>query len=410
MKRFFRKRSFWISAFLLAVAVIMVYKIVNSFSGIMDYFRAFMSLLNPFIVGISIAFLLFIPTSKLEKLFTKANVRFMRKRAVGISIAVVYLVIVCGITVLTTFALPALINSLRELLTGSKTYYGDFMDSLKPYFTDNGLFADFIDFQTVKNALSFDNALAALNMYSVGDMFNKLIDIGGGLLTFFLGIIISVYVLADRRHLVAVIKDILETLFKKKNMAKFGRFLSEAVSIFYKYIYSELLDAFLVAVMCTIGLTIMRIPYALALGSFVGIMNLIPYFGATIAGVLSAAITIFSAGLVPALMCAGFILIMQQIDGNIIQPAVVGSTVGIRPFYVLTAVLIMGGTFGFIGILLGVPIFAVLRVLIKNLLTEIKLRRKKTDENPTPETDGNDDYSPPIIFADASGTIPDTNN
>jgi len=402
MKRFFRKRSFWISAFLLAVAVILVYKVVNSFPSILGYFRAFVSLLNPFIVGIAIAFLLFIPTSKLEKLFAKANVRFMRKHAVGISIALVYLVIVCGITILITFALPALINSLRELLTGSKTYYSEFMDSLKPYFTDNGLLADFVDFKTVQNALSFDNALAALNMYSVGDMFNKLIGIGGGLLTFLMGTIISVYMLADRRHLVAVIKDILETVFKKKNTEKFGRFLSEAVAIFYKYIYSELLDAFIVAVMCTIGLTIMRVPYALALGSFVGIMNLIPYFGAVIAGALSAVLTFFSAGLVPALMCAGFILIMQQIDGNVIQPAVVGSTVGIRPFYVLVAVLMLGGMFGFIGILLGVPIFAVLRVLIKNLLDEVKQRRKKSEEH----SEGSDENcAPPVIFADASGTI-----
>ncbi len=380
MNKLFKKRSFWISAFLLALAIIAVYKTFDSLGVIWEFLRMIISLLTPFIIGFAIAFLLYIPTSRLEKVFNKANVGLVRNHAKLFSIFSVYIVIICLITILLSFAIPALVKNLIDLLRGFPDYYNNFVrDYITPNFEEGGFLSvfgniDIGDYISIESLSS--RALEFINMNSVGTVFTKIATIGGGVLTFFIGIIISIYMLADRKHLVKVSKNLLSMMMGERRINSLSHYVSRVVDIFYKYVYSVILDAIVVAFMCIVGLSACRVPYAIVLGTFIGFMNVIPYFGATIGGVAAAVITLFTAGFIPALICGIVILIIQQLDGNLIQPRIVGSQVGIRPIYVIFAVTVGGGLFGFMGILLGVPVMAVLLMIINDLIE----RKNKKDK------------------------------
>ena len=374
MRDLIKKRGFWISAFLLAVAVIFVYKTFDSFQVILVGIGMVFRLLTPFIIGFIIAFLLYIPTSRLEKLFKKAGAGFVRRHTTPISIACVYIVLICAISILLSFALPALISSVIDLLNKLPAYYQNALDMIQPYFDEGGLLAS-VDFDALKSSFSVESVLKLIDMNSVRGAISSAVNIGGGVVRFFIGVIVSIYLLADRRHLVRVTRALLASVIPQKRLERIGYYVGRVISIFYRYVYSQFLDALVVAVMCIIALTALRVPYALVLGTMVGALNLVPYFGATIGGVIAVVITLFSGGLIPAVLCGVTILVLQQIDGNFIQPRIVGSQVGIRPIYVILAVMVGGGLFGVAGILLGVPVVAVLKMLLTDYL-QYKSRKK----------------------------------
>lgn len=126
-------------------------------------------------------------------------------------------------------------------------------------------------------------------------------------------------------------------------------------------------------VVVSVGLLIFRVPYAVLLGMALGLMNMIPYFGAIIGGFGVALITLLTTNIYTALGVAIYIVVVQQIDGNIIQPRVVGDSVGLRPFYVLLSVTLFGGLLGFWGVLLAPPLMAIVQLIVR----ELTIRRKK---------------------------------
>ena len=148
------------------------------------------------------------------------------------------------------------------------------------------------------------------------------------------------------------------------------------MDIFYKYLYGALLDALLVGVVVSIGLLVFRVPYAVLLGLLLGLMNLIPYFGAIIGGIGVVLCTLLTKNIYAAIGVAIYVVVIQQVDGNIIQPRIVGGSVGLRPIYVLLAITLFGGLFGFWGILLGVPLMAVLQMLVKDAIALRRLHTK----------------------------------
>ena len=142
----------------------------------------------------------------------------------------------------------------------------------------------------------------------------------------------------------------------------------------------------MVGVAVSIGLLIFRVPYAILLGMILGLMNLIPYFGAIIGCVIIAFIALLTNGLPTAVGVTIYIIVAQQVDANIIQPRIVGDSVGLRPFYVLLSITLFGGLFGFWGILLGPPLMAVVQMIVRDLYSnKQKEKAAKSETNPTTE-------------------------
>ena len=148
-------------------------------------------------------------------------------------------------------------------------------------------------------------------------------------------------------------------------------------SIFFTFVTSQIIDAFIVGIVTSIVMSLMNVKYAVLLGFIIGLFNVIPYFGAIVAVVIAAVITIFTEGISTALWMTLIIIVVQQIDANIINPRILGTSLNLSPILVIFSVTCGGAYFGPIGMFLAVPVAAVLKILIDDYIEIKKLRKIK---------------------------------
>ncbi len=351
-------------AFIFAVAVIVVYKTFDNFDSIWGFFGKILGILSPFVIGFGLAFLLLAPCRWLENRLLRVHNRFLQRGARILSILVVYLLLGLIVALILVFAIPALARAIVGFVKELPAYF----ETAKNWAEDMGgsLFQNF-DLDGKLEEI-YANILSKINIDTVTASLQGVINFTSSLLNIFMAVIISVYMLASRESLIRALKVVCGLFMKEKWINTVGGYLHKAGDIFYKYLYSALLDACLMGVVVSIGLLIFRVPYALLLGMVVGLLNMIPYFGALIGGVGCALIALLSGNIYTALAVAVYILVMQQLDGNLIQPKIIGTGIGIKPIYVLLAITVGGGLFGFWGIVLGVPFMAVLQMLLQDYI------------------------------------------
>lgn len=379
----------WLSAFLFAVAVIAVYKTFDNFDSIWSFFGTMVDILSPFVTGFGIAFLLFAPSRWLENKFKKARFRFVRRFARGIAILIVYVALLLILTGILVFVLPALARGIVSFVRAIPGYYSTAMEWVEQFTREGGLLEN-MDIPGKLQEL-YNNVLSKINVETITASLQGLISFTSSLLGVFMAFIISVYMLAGRESLFRALRSVCGLFMKDKWMDNVSRYAHKAGEIFYKYIYSALIDAFLVGIIISVGLLIFGVPNAVLLGMVVGLMNMIPYFGALIGGAGCVLITLLSGNIYSAIGVAIYIVVVQQVDGNIIQPRIVGGGVGIKPIYVLLAITVGGGLFGFWGILLGVPTMAVILLLLEDYIAyrnSLKVEPSRAAPSQGPENSG----------------------
>jgi len=194
-----------------------------------------------------------------------------------------------------------------------------------------------------------------------------------GIYNIIIGMIVSIYVLYSRETFAAHCKKILYSVFSLEAAEKILGALHFTNDVFQSYISGKILDSVIIGILCYIGCVILRIEYAVLVSFIVGVTNIIPFFGPLI-GAIPSALIILTASPMHALVFVIFIIILQQFDGNVLGPKILGDRVGINGFWVLFAILVGAGLFGFKGMLLGVPVFVVLYTFLKYLVDR-KLER-----------------------------------
>ena len=190
-----------------------------------------------------------------------------------------------------------------------------------------------------------------------------------------LGIVAAVYILIFKEELCAQAKKVTVAVFSRQHADRLLELARRTNSIFGGYVMGKIIDAVLVGVITYFGVLFMGMPYAALIGTIVGVTNIIPFFGPFLGAVPSALLLMIDKP-VNALYFCIFILILQQVDGNIIENRILGEKLGISDFWVLVAILVFGGIFGFAGMLLGVPVFAVLYTVIGDRVNK-RLARKR---------------------------------
>jgi len=353
----------WLPAFVFAVAVILFNKALSMLPSFSASFSKILDIFSPFIWGFVIAFVLYIPAGKLEGFFLKNRYSFFLKHSRAISVLITYLVLVAIVALAIAFIVPRLATSIVDLVNQVPSYY----DSLLKYFeqyldADGKLFG--IDVTALKEMATPTKILSFFNFTSISKYVESVFKFGGALINVFLAFIISVYMLLGRDHLIHTGGVVLSLAIPKKVLTTSYLYIKRISDIFYSYIYSQLLDCLVVSILLSIVFSFLGLPYAFLLALLIGVCNLIPYFGATISGAAVAIFVLLSCNWVTAVLTIASILIIQQIDANILQPKIVGTTVGIRPVYVLFAITVGGGILGFVGILIGVPIVATIRMIL----------------------------------------------
>lgn len=383
--KFFNKKSllsFWLPAFIFAAAIILFEKALDQIPGAWNLLKMLFSVLSPFVVGFVIAFILFIPQNKLETLLKKCKKKIIFNHTRGLSVLLTYMGFILVIGLLLSFIIPRLVRSLLDFVNALPTYQSTLVALLEQYADQDGkLFG--LDLLTYVRDFSPSMVLSWLNMDILSNWASGIFKFGTALVDFVLAFIISIYMLASREHLIRVVGKLTVLVFPKRKVLSLYGYLTKIAQIFYKYIYSQLLDALLVSVLLSITFAIIGVPYAVLFGVLVGICNLIPYFGATISSVFVALVVLLSEGWFLALITVAVVVGIGQLDANLLQPRIVGETVGIRPIYVLLAITVGGGLFGFVGILIGVPIIASLRMIILEIMRRRALFKAKQTTSQT---------------------------
>ena len=357
-------RKFWLPLFLFVVAVIVFYKVVDRLPQVFATIFEVISVVGPFIGGIVIAFILYKPAHALEKLCLKSEKKFFKNNAKGISVLSCYLALVLILAVMLYLLLPRLFGSAMNLVQNLPTYYNSAIDYLKGMAGADGKVLGF-DLIGFLDNLSVGSILSFFDVSSVGKYAGEIVGATGAIVDIFMAFVVSIYVLLGKNHLIKVFKMLIGLLIPRERIEKLGGVAVRSSHIFYGYIYSQLIDSAIVSVILTIVFVIIGLPYALLLGILMGLCNIIPYFGSIIGGVGVVLVTLISSGdILKAVIALVCIIVVQQLDANLIQPRIVAESVGLRPIYVLLAIMIGSGLFGFVGILISVPVMAVIRMLI----------------------------------------------
>ena len=364
----------WIT---LIIVAIIGYWTINNFKVVGEILSNILNIIFPFILGGSLAFILNIPMTFFENKMLKQKKKKQSKnlkliRIFSIFFAIVVILVV--VTLIVTLIVPELID-IVNLLTDNIPYYVEEISKLIQEHSDkltniNSVIVNKdIDIENIKNQiLSQIPGLLTSSISIVGSIFS-------GIATFFIAIVFAIYILVDKEKLQEQSKKILYAYLKKEKADKLINIGKVANNTFKNFFTVQCLEATILGTLCMIGMLILRIPYAMPIGVLIGVTALIPVVGAFI-GIIIGAILILSVSPIKVITFVIFVLILQQIEGNLIYPRVVGNSVGLPGMWVLVAVSVGGSLGGILGMLIGVPIASIIYTLVKKDVNK-KIRTKK---------------------------------
>ena len=350
-------------AFIVVCAIIVFYLSISQMSTLMNKISHIIVILKPFIMGFAIAYLLdfvlrFYENVVFEtKFFKKFNIKSKR----GLGLLFTYITAFLFIGLFIHFVLPQLIDSIVGLVNDIPLYIADTTKFI------NGLIDKLNlgeQYQGVINE-NFNNLID----YIIKVATNLLPMLGG-----FLTTIISIYLLIEKERFFALSKKITYAILPKRAAVKTIELTHRSNDTFGKFLSGKILDSFIIGILTFIVLTIFSMPYTLLISVIVGITNIIPFFGPFIGAIPSVIIILFVSP-IKAFWFLVIILIIQQIDGNIIGPKILGDSIGISAFWILFSILVAGKFLGLVGMVIGVPLFAIVYSIIKEII-EDKLDKK----------------------------------
>lgn len=364
----------WLYWFTFAIAVIFVYKTVNSLEQIMGWANHLLSILAPFAIGVLISYILYIPCRKVEECYQKSKkIKIIRKKARPLSILTVYFIILILLIILINFIIPPIIQSIIDLTNNFSSYYETAVTKINELPEDSFWKTEVI--ARIMNEIQNIDIKQIMNVEVLTQYAQGALSAASKVFDVFVAIVVSIYVLNSRTEIVQFFRRLAGAIFNKKAYANLNKYFHRTNEIFFHFLSSQFLDAIVVGILTSIAMSLLGVKYAILLGFMIGIFNLIPYIGAIIAVVIAGIITLFTGGLSQAIWMLIIVTVLQQIDANIINPKIVGNSLKISPLLVILAVTIGGAYFGILGMFLAVPVIALLKVLIEDF---VQYREQKT--------------------------------
>lgn len=369
--------SKWMYWFLLAVSIILIYKVLDNFTAIGGAIGNFFNTITPFFAGALLAYLLYIPASRIEKKLTRTKKKFFKKKARGLSVLLTYILAILLIILLVNVILPVITDSIFELVNNFQVYWNSAVDKLNSLpedsFLKSKIVADCI--KAIGDAIQNVDLKEYLNPEKITTYIKSVLGVASGIFDVFVTIVVSVYILLQRGQIAQLSQKVGLAMFEEKTCMKIEKYINSTNTVFYKFISGQLIDAVIVGILVTIAMSIIGVKYAVLLGFIIGLFNIIPYFGAIVAVVISIIITIITGGISQAIIMALVVIVLQQIDSNIINPKILGDSLEISPLLVIFAVTVGGAYFGVLGMFLAVPVVAVLKIIFNDYL-DFKIKNK----------------------------------
>ncbi len=381
--------------FLTFCCCILFFFFIYRYHGFAEYWQKLMGILQPIIMGFITAYLLNPVMVFLEKhllKFLKPRVKGERKakkmaRVIGTVGALAFLLLI--IFLLLYMMVPELIKSIQNMMVNLPSEFNDFSDWVDEFMAEDSQMANWlatlgIDLISIGEDLEkiFQNQiLPQLKTYMtyVASFTTGVISAFRMFFNFVIGLVIALYLLVGKETFIGQGKKILYAVLPAKAGNNALRLLRVSHQLFGGFISGKIVDSAIIGVICYVGLIILKIPYSLLVAAIVGVTNVVPFFGPFI-GAVPSFILIALAEPMKGLYFLVFVLALQQVDGNIIGPKILGDSTGLSSFWVIFAILVGGGLFGFMGMLFGVPTFAVIYWLIREIVAYTLRKRRLPEE------------------------------
>lgn len=359
---------------LLIACAILLYWGLNNLSVLGGLLSSILSLFSPLLIGVGIAYVMNLLLMAIERLWDKALKkapelwRVKLKRPICLTLA--FLLFLGIIFAIIFILIPRLEEAGTTLVANVPTYITQIQgwwDNLTAFAADHGITLPELS-MNVEDATKFITKLLTSNGDNVvNTTINITTSILGALVNVLLALVFSVYMLAQKEKLLAQSKRLLLAALPQKAGERTMHILKLTNGAFSSFVTGQVTEAFILGTLCCLGMLILRLPYALPVSVIISFTSLIPIFGAWIGAATGAFLIVFVSP-VKALTFLIFLLILQQVEGNLIYPKVVGKSVGLPGLWVLAAVTIGGGAFGVLGMLLGVPVCSVIYALVQDYL------------------------------------------
>lgn len=379
-----KKKIFTISTIVYAVILLLSLIIINfdRFSSFGDWLGDKLSVLSPLLLGAIFAYI----CNSLVNVFQNQIYKKMENKRLRRTLSIVsaYVAIITFLATFILLIIPQLISSAEELIkkVSDGTYLNALIKAINDFLNNAFSFKEDAEYVSMEKIATFLSGFFESTGDLLQNIWNWALSYGSNILSgfynVFLGFLLSIYFVVSKDRLYAQATRIMNAIFSKERQQAIMTWFRSADKTFGGFIVGKLIDATIVSVICSIVFSIADIPFSILISCFIGICNVIPFFGPFI-GAIPSGFIVFIAEPDKLLLFVILIFIIQQIDANMIEPKIVGDRTGLSSLGVLAAVIVMGGYFGILGMFLGVPICAVICSSVRKLIK----RRLRAQDRPT---------------------------
>lgn len=356
------------------------YWALNNFQIILDIFNSILAVIMPFLLGIMIAFILNVLMIRIEKILSRfiLDKKYTSFKRV-ISIIVSLLIVIGVIGIIITLIIPELTNAIKVIVKS----FPETFEQLQVWINQNG--NSFPQLETWINSVDLNSIASELSgLFKIGltGMLGSTVDVISmfftSILNLVVGIVFALYILMSKETLKRQSHKLIDAYIPKRISVKLLEVGTLARTTFSNFVIGQTVEAFILGTLCAVGMAVLNLPYAPMVCSLVGITAFVPIVGAFIGGGIGA-FMILTVDPMQALIFIIFLVVLQQLEGDLIYPRVVGSSVGLPSIWVLFAVTVGGGLWGITGMLFSVPVLSVVYALIKGHVNKSVTKPKITN-------------------------------
>lgn len=373
-----------LTAFIVLSCCIIVYFLFARYDGASENITRVLTILQPILIGVLFAYLLNPLVNKVQEgliLFADRSVKgnqTIKRLSRGLGVFTAMVILLLFLMLMVKILLPQLYETIEGLVISLPDQAQKTSVWIQHILEKDEMLAKYADtiLQEVTGYVEtwLQSELLPQSKEIITQVTGGIIVFAKGIINFFIGLIVCIYVLMEKDHFVGISKKTIFGLFPAKTSNTIIRTARKSQKIFIGFVTGKIIDSIIIGVLCYIVLLVVHMPYALLVSVVVGVTNVIPFFGPYIGAVPSFLLILLESP-IKALQFLVIILIIQQIDGNIIGPKILGESTGLSSFWVLFAILLGGGLFGFWGMLFGVPTFAVIYYILNEIVMHC-LRKK----------------------------------
>lgn len=363
IKSYLRKTG---SMLLVVVFGVLLYELLEHFASVRAFLKSVLGILTPVLLGISFAYIVNLPASVIYRVLNHKNSKKRREKTLHtVSVFLGYLIIVGALTLLFWLVIPKVVDSVKLLVANFESYY-DVIVNWASNFWEKLNLNDDVTKRAVELSQEILGDIEKWIVNVVPKLLNYTFDVVGIVADIVLAFALSVYLIIDKQRLLAHCRRFIRAMFSEERAERILDVMSFSNKTFRGYFGGQFISSALIGIECYIGMRILRMPFPEMISLLVGVLAMLPILGPWLSTIPSAFIILMASPDKPilAVWFIVLVLVIQQIDNNIVYPFVVGDAVGLSSAWVMIAIIVFGGCFGFIGLLFAVPVTAIVYRII----------------------------------------------